>query len=458
MSMKHPIMGFEHVHRHSDNSLLDGLGKVWEYAQYSKEVNQKYLCITDHGVMGAVPQQIAEADEYNLKPIFGCELYINRMQFKASCREESQKFREGLDEAEKKRFDKNNHLLAIAYNAEGYKNLVQLTSWAWIHGYYRRPRVNWELVLAHKEGIIFTSTCANSEIASAFFNYGEDAGMDKVAEYIAAFGDKFYLELMMLDFKDQKPYDAFLLRAHLKFGVPLILTQDCHYCKKENSLHQRLMLMMQKGKTIQDIQALIDSGAEDIFELQDENLWMKSEEELNEKWESDYSEIIDYDLFKTAKANTVKVCEFASGVALDRTIKLPNLDDEKNKLWQLVMEGYMNRGLPKDKRSKEYLDRIKEEYKLICDKGFASYFLIEKMMVEKGIEACPKLYGWGEDLAWAARGPGRGSFCGSLLAYCLDLHDVEPIEHDLLFSRFLSPVRGGKQMKTRWTAEPCITE
>ena len=455
MKTRHDVTGFENLHRHTDYSLLDGLATVREYAIRSNEINQKYLCITDHGVLGAIPQQISESDKHGLYPIFGCELYINRMQFKASCREESAAFRKQLSEPEQKRFDKSCHLLAIAYNATGYKNLVRLSSWGHIHGYYRRPRINWDILQEHKEGLIVTSTCAISEIATAFFTGGDDAGFSKVEEYKAAFGDKFYLEMMMLDFKDQKPYDAFLIRAHNRYNIPMIMTCDCHYCKREHSYNQRLMLMMQNDRTIHEIEALVASGAaDDLFELQDQNQWMKSEEELNEKWESsDYSQIIDYDLFKQAKANTVKICELAKGVEMDRSIKLPQFPNDKNKLWELAQIGFKDRGLPD---TKEYRDRLKEEYDLICEKEFASYFLIEKMMVDEAFAVAPKLYGF--DDPSVARGPGRGSQCGSLLSYCLDLHDLEPIQHGLSFWRFLSPARGGRQMKLPFTQKPVSVE
>ena len=157
--MHHPITGFEHVHRHSDFSLLDGFAKVHEYAERQKETNQIFLCITDHGVMGAVPQQVAECEKHNLYPMFGAELYVNSMQPKVETRYQSAEFRKSLgNDVDKKspeqvKFDKSCHLLAIAYNNEGYKNLVRLTSWAWIHGYYRRPRVNHEVLMQYKEGI-----------------------------------------------------------------------------------------------------------------------------------------------------------------------------------------------------------------------------------------------------------------------------------------------------------------
>jgi len=446
--MHHPITGFEHAHRHSDFSLLDGLAKVHEYAEYSKEVNQKYLTITDHGVMGAVPSQITMADKHKLKPIFGIEMYINPMQEKMNSRSESSEFRKSLDEVQTKRFDKSNHLLGLAYNFTGYQNLVRMSSWAWIHGFYKRPRINHEILQQHKEGIIFTSTCGNSEIGQAFLrNKDDQEGFAMIEKYLEMLGrDHFYLELMMLDWKEQKPYDAFLVRAHEKYGIPLLLTQDCHYCKKEHSRNQQLMLIQQNGKTISEIEALVASGSDDIFELQDTNLWMKSEDELNEMWEKEFQDVIPYELFMQAKANSVAICQKCEGVELDRRIKLPELESAPKILMENIMKGFEERKLPK---TKKYLERIKEEYTLICKKGFASYFLIQKDMTDTARFKSPEILGWGDGTE--AVGPGRGSVCGSLIAYCLHLHDVEPVHHDLLFSRFLSPARGGKQMKTRFT-------
>lgn len=452
--MQHPVMGYENLHRHSDFSLLDGFARVSEYAEYQKEINQKFLCITDHGVMGAIPEQIAESEKHNLFPLYGVELYVNPMQPKSDSRAETAEFRKHLCEEDQKKFDKSRHLLAIAYNNVGYSNLVALTSWGWIHGYYRRPRVNHEILMQHKEGIIFTSTCANSEIAQAFFAGGDEAGYEMLEKYMAMFGEHFYLELMMLDFKDQRPYDAFLLRAHDKYHIPLIMTTDCHYCRKEHSFNQRLMLMQQNKRTIAEVQAMIDSGeAEDLFELQDTNLWLKSEDELNEMWEQKFSDVIDYELFKQSKANTVKIAEFAKGVEINREVKLPQIPDADVVLWEEIKKGFTKRGCP---ATIEYSKRIKEEYELITQKGFASYFLIQKMMVDEARRIAPEILGFGDGSE--AVGPGRGSVCGSLVAYCLRLHDVEPIIHGLKFSRFLSPARGGWQMKIRHTINPVRNE
>jgi len=449
---------------------------VSEYAERMKEINQKYLCITDHGVMGAVPQQISESEKHNLFPIFGAELYVNEMQPEFETREQSAEFRKSLGDGStedrtvpegsktgsflQKKFDKSCHLLAVAYNNVGYSNLVRLSSWAWIHGYYRRPRVNHDVLNKYKEGIIFTTGCGISEIAHAFMGakdgdkkpiFNEEAGEAMLLRYIAMFGKQHLkLELMMNDWSMQKFYNAFLIRMHEKHGLDLMLSQDCHYCKQEHSRNQRLMLLQQNKRTLGEVEAMIAAGeSENIFEMQDPNLWMKSEDELNIKWESDFQDIIPYELYMQSKANTVKICEYAKGVEIDREIKLPKMPDADEILMEQIKRGFLSRNCPK---TSEYSKRIKEEYELICEKGFSSYFLIQKLMTDEARAKGPEILGFGDGSE--AVGPGRGSVCGSLVAYCLRLHDVEPIFHDLRFSRFLSPARGGKQMRVRHTLEP----
>ena len=441
------ITGYENCHLHSDHSLLDGLGTCEEYSKRASQINQKFLCITDHGAQGAVPRQIKACEENNISPIFGIEFYQNRWQVALHSNQERKQHMDTLNDEEKLRLRKSYHLLAIAYNEIGYSNLVRLSSWGYLSGWGgrpARPRVNYEQLLAHKEGIIFTSCCYASEIGVTFDKFGEDAAMDMVAKHIEMFGENFRLEIMMLDFAKQKPYDRFILKAHDKFGVPLVLTQDCHYCNKEDSKYQRYMLMVQTGRTIHEIEKLQAEGA-DLFELQDQQLWMKSEEELNDFWTSNYSDIIDYDLFKEAKRETVRICEKAKGVTLDRSNKLPQIPDEKAKLAESVFEGYKKRNLP---QTAVYQGCLVEELDLINRKGFASYFLIQKMMTDEARRISPSLLGFGDGSE--AVGCGRGSSVGSLACFCLGITDVDPIKHDLLFSRFLSEARGGKTMRLRF--------
>lgn len=447
--MRLRLVGYEHLHLHTDFSLLDGYGMVEEYARRATQINQHFLTVSDHGMLGVVPRQIkacekaSEKIKDNLSPIFACELYVNPMQPEAGSLEDMQKFMKDLDEDQKLSLRPSAHLLAIAYNETGYKNLVRLTSWGWTKGFYRRPRVNYEQLLRHKEGLFFTSCCYNSEVGRAFDEGGEDAANAMIDKYVEMFGkDHYFLELMLLDFNKQKPYDKFIVKAHERTGLPLILTNDCHYCNQEDSHFQRLMLMVQTGRTIKDIQkAMAEDAMADFFELQDANLWMKSEEEINEKWLKDYQDVIPYELFCQAKENTVKICERAKGVQLDRSLKLPVLPDADEILKEEVMKGFKRRGLP---QTREYVDRIKEEYSLITRKGFSSYFLIQKMMVDEARRVCTELLGWGDGSQ--AVGPGRGSAVGALTCYCLGITNVDPIYEGLLFSRFMSEARGGRSI------------
>ncbi len=435
---------------HTDFSTLDGFGMVEEYAARAPLINQKFLTISDHGMLGAVPRQIKACENINaekgkdtLSPIYACELYVNRFQPESEGLEFMQKFMEDLNEDEKQECKAGAHLLAIAYTDEGYKNLVSLSSWGWTKGFYRKPRVNYEQLVKYKKGLFFTSCCYNSEVGRAFDKGGEEAAYEVIERYISMIGkENYFLELMLLDFNKQKPYDAFIVKAHEKYGLKLILTNDCHYCQAEDSHFQRLMLMVQTNRTIQEIQkAIAEDSMQDFFELQDANLWMKSEEELNDKWLKDYSDIIPYELFCEAKKNTVEICNKAKGVAIDRSLKLPILPDADERLKEEVMKGFKERCLPKNK---VYLDRIKEEYSLITRKGFSSYFLMQKLMTDEARRFCKQILGGDGS---QAVGPGRGSAAGALTCYCLGITNVDPVYEGLLFSRFMSEARGGRSIK-----------
>ena len=423
-----------------------------EYCVRAPQINQKFLTISDHGMMGAIPRQIRGCEKVNdkygkdtLSPIFAVELYMNRLQPEMTEQDEGKKIYSDLTEAEKNEFKSSSHLLAIAYSNEGYKNLVRLSSWGWTKGFYRRPRVNYEQLLKHKEGIIFTSCCYASEIGRAFDKGGEEAGFAMVERYVEMFGkENFYLEIMLLDFKKQKPYDEFIVKAKQKYGLKIILSNDTHYCNKEDSQYQRLMLMIQTNRTIAEIEsAMREDANQDFFELQDANLWMKSEEELNEKWLNDYQDSIPYEIFCEAKRTTVDICRRAKGIQLDRSLKLPVISDGDDILKKEVIQGYKKRNLPSN--DKRYIKRIEEEYSLITRKGFTSYFLIQKMMTDEARRVCRDLLGFGDGSQ--AVGPGRGSACGSLICYCLGITNVDPIREELLFSRFMSEARGGRTLQ-----------
>lgn len=387
-------------------------------------------------MLGAVPRQIKACAKNNISPIFAAELYINPLQPESSCLEDMQKFTKDLDDEQKLALRPSPHLLAIAYNEIGYSNLVRLTSWGWTKGFYRKPRINYEQLIKHKEGLFFTSCCYNSEVGRAFEHGGEDAAFAMIEKYVEMVGkDHYFLELMMLDFAKQKPYDKFIVKAHEKYGLPLILSQDVHYCNKEDSKYQRLMLMVQTGRTIQDIQkAMAEDNMQDFFELQDTQLFLKSESELNEMWFNEYQDIIPYELFCQAKMNTVKICERAKGVQLDRSLKLPVIPDADDILLEEIKKGVKERRIPK---TAEYSKRIQEEYSLITRKGFASYFLIQKKMTDEARRVCGELLGFGDGSQ--ACGPGRGCLAPDVLiqlrnGFCKKIKDI--IVGDEVITRF----------------------
>lgn len=400
-------------------------------------------------MMGAVPRQIRSCEKVcdkfgkdKLSPIFAAELYVNRLQPQSSSLAEVQRFANDLAPDDLSELRASPHLLAIAHSEEGYKNLVRLTSWGWTKGFYRKPRVNYEQLLEHKGGLYFTSCCYNSEVGRAFDSGGEEAAMRMIDRYVGMFGrDNYFLEIMLLDFVKQKPYDKFIVDAHLKTGLKIIISNDCHYCRQEDSRLQRLMLMVQTNRTVQEIEkAVREDAMQDFFELQDSNLWMKSEEELNDKWLSSYSDVVPYEVFCEAKRNTVEICRKAKGVQLDRSLKLPVFPDCDERLKELVVRGFRERNLP---RTREYMDRVKEELGLITRKGFSTYFLIQKMMTDEARKWCRENIG-GDGTQ--AVGPGRGSACGSLVCFCLGITDVDPVYEGLLFSRFMSEARGGRSI------------
>ncbi|TFE27834.1 DNA polymerase III subunit alpha [Cohnella luojiensis] len=397
---------FVHLHVHSEYSLLDGAARIKEMTARAAELGMKSLALTDHGVMyGAVPFYKA-CLEHGIKPIIGMEAYIT-----AGSRHDKQSRKE----------QPTYHLTLLAKNEKGYRNLMKLTSIGHLEGFYYRPRIDFEALTEHAEGLICLSGCMSSELSRQLMDDKYDEAKATAIRYRELFGSDYYLEIQDHGILEQKKVTAGVIKLSEELGIDLAATNDSHYiCEDDHSL-QDVLLCIGTGKTIDD---------PDRFKISTNQLFLKSGEEMS-------------DLFRhvpEAIANTVKIADSCSlKLEFGRHIlpsfsPLPTGSSAAQYLWELCQRGLSERygGLAEWKDAdfrKTTEERLQYELRVIGEMGFDDYFLIVwdfiRFAHEHGI----------------VTGPGRGSSAGSLVAYVLKITDVDPIKHKLLFERFLNPER-----------------
>lgn len=390
-------MSFVHLHVHTEFSLLDGACRIDKVARKAKELGQTALAITDHGVMyGAVAFYKACKAE-GIKPIIGCEVYV----------------------ATRKRTDKehgidgNTHLILLCKNETGYKNLCYLDSVAFTEGFYVKPRIDWDLLREHKEGLICLSGCVGGEIPKLIIRGEYEAAKAKAIELSKMFGPgNFYLEIQDHGRPDEKAASVGLIRISEETGIPLVVTNDAHYVEKEDSFYQDVLMSIQMGKTVEDERRL---------RFETEELYLKSEEEMRSLF-PEHPEAAD----NTCAIADLCNFDFEFGNYHLPRFKLPEGEtDSYNYLLKLCEQGF----------ARKYGDRpevhaqLDYELAMIKKMGFVDYFLIVSDFIgyakRNGIPV----------------GPGRGSAAGSVVSYCLDITDVDPIKYSLFFERFLNPER-----------------
>lgn len=418
-------MKFTQIHVHSDFSVLDGYGMVGEYAAKAASLGMKSLVITDHGMGAAFPQLIEETAKHGIKPVFGCEVYTNQHNNLIPSFS-------GQTDDMKKRIRRAGHIILIAKNDIGYKNLIKIISMGWIDGFYYKPRVSFDDIEANAEGLICTTACIGSEPNRKILD-GDRAGMiQDLLRLKGIFGDDLFLEMELLRIPpDDDPTDTIidhdlqvrvnkeLILASRHMDIPLVVANDCHYAEREDSFNHKLMLIINSKGT------LSNPGK---FEFHTDQLWFKSEAEMDETWERDEHNLyMPRDVYEQAKANTSEICSRCD-VEVDTTPKFPVMPGAKEKMLEGCLEAMKRKGFYDNA---EYRKRLVKEYDLICEKGFESYFIICRMIVDHA-----KSNGW-------LVGPGRGSGAGSLICYLLGITGVDPIKHNLIFERFLSASRGG---------------
>lgn len=393
---------FTHLHLHTQYSLLDGFVRIEDLITTVKELGMSSIAITDHGAMFGVPMFYDCCKKEGIKPIIGCEVYISRRSMR---------------DKEAKIDTEPYHLILLAKNNTGYKNLMKIVSAGYIEGFYYRPRVDKDYLKLHSEGLIALSACLAGEIPSYIVAENIDKAKEAAREYIEIFGrENFFFELQENGIYEQKIVNFNLKQMADDLGVGLVATNDVHYINREDAKAHDVLLCIQTNAKVND---------ESRMRFSSDTFYLRSPHEMEELF-SDCPEAIS----NTSKIAQMCEVEFKYGeYHLPHFITPYNIKTEKY-LETLAYEGLESKAKNKTKQELSiYKNRLADELKVICEMGFCDYFLIVwdfiKFAKENGI----------------AVGPGRGSAVGSLVSYCLNITTVDPIEYKLLFERFLNSER-----------------
>ena len=391
-------MSFVHLHVHSEYSLLDGACRIDGLMDRVKELGQTAVALTDHGVMYGCIDFYKAAKAAGIKPIIGCEVYVapRRMTDKVH----------GLDQ-------ESYHLVLLCENQKGYENLCYMVSEAFLHGFYGKPRIDLELLEQRHEGLIALSACLGGAIPQALLHEDYQGAREYALRLSNMFGpDRFYLELQDHGIEAQRPVNQGLQRLAREEGLPLVITNDAHYLRKEDADMQDVLLCIQTGKTVDDQNRM-------RFETQE--FYLKSEEELRALFPG----------CDEAFSNTQKIADMCNVEFTFHEYHLPAYPvpegyTNEEYFRKLCYEGFRER-YPEE--PKEYRERMEYEISVISSMGYVNYYLIVWDFIHYAKEAGIPV------------GPGRGSGAGSIVAYCIHITEVDPMKYGLIFERFLNPER-----------------
>lgn len=431
------MANFIPLHIHSEYSLLDGMIRVGDLVKYAQENNLPAIAITDHGVMYSAVEFYELAEHAGINPLIGCEFYVNTGDIHVH--------------------DSNNnplyHLILIAKDNKGYKNLIKLVSTAWCEGFYYKPRINFELLKEYHEGLICASACLGGEVLQHLLKNEYDQAKEVAKRYQDLFGDDYYIELQDHNMEEQKRTNPDLMKIAKELGIKMIITNDSHYLRKEDADAQDTLLCLQTNANKDD---------EKRFHFPNNEFYVKSKEEMRQafSWMDDAT-------FEECCANTEEVANKCNVEIELHNAPLPHYDvpeefiftsddvdpkiierlKKKNKTENTAdvleeakyiqgIENYLEHivfeGLKKrygDPPPEDIIKRAKYELGVINHMGFPAYFMITWDFIH---------FAKTHDIPV---GPGRGSAAGSVVAYALEITDIDPIYHKLLFERFLNPER-----------------
>jgi len=397
-------VSFVHLHTHSHYSLLDGLTKLDELIDVAKKDGAPAVALTDHGVMYGAIEFYQKCKKAGIKPIVGIEAYLAP---------DSRLNKNTVDDEKR-----NYHLLLLAKNSEGYKNLIKLTTIAHLEGYYYKPRIDWEVLQKYSSGLIASTACIGGEIPRLILSGKMDKAKQRIREYEKLFGQgNFYLEIQNHpDLEQQDGVNKKLIELGKELGVPLVATNDIHYLNQEDYDVQDVLLCLQTKKKKED---------EDRMEMQGQDFYYKPAKEMKEAFKD----------IPEAVANTLAIAEKCNLEIELGKIQLPHFEvpagyDGNSYLRKITEDGLLKRyGKTYPEINQKIKERMDYELSVIAKMDWPSYFLIVADFVN-----------WAKDQKIVV-GPGRGSAAGSLVCFLTGITNLDPLEYDLLFERFLNPDR-----------------
>ncbi len=385
---------FAHLHLHTQFSLLDGMGRIDQYIERAQQLGMQHMAVTDHGVMYAAMDWYNAATKAGMHPIIGMEAYL-------------------AEGPVAKRERKSYHLLLLAENERGYRNLMQLASKAALHGFYYRPRIDLEMLQEHREGIIATSACLGGPVANNFLNHQPEKAYDYAGRLAEIFGkERFFIELQDHGLKEQLDVNRELIPLAQKLGLPLVATNDVHYNDQEDASAQDVLVCVQTNTTIHDPKRM---------KQESDQFYLKSPAEMARL----FGETPE------ALMNTIRIAEMANVDLSFKGYHLPEFDVPAGMTSDIYLRKLCEQGAMKHYGTLEgeIGERLDYELNIIADMGFTNYFLIVWDFVKFAKE---------NDILV---GPGRGSAAGSLVTYCLEITGLDPLKYNLIFERFLNPSR-----------------
>lgn len=404
--LKNPMCdSFVHLHTHSEYSMLDGLGRIGDLVAEAKRLGQPALALTDHGVMHGAIEFFRECTYNDVKPIIGVEAYQTIWGRPMGGRDGQ------LDR-------ENYHLLLLAKDMTGYRNLLKIASHSQTEGYYYKPRVDHDFLAKHAEGLICTTGCLGAEVPNLLLQGKENEAYERLGWYSEVFGkENFFIELQEHTIEELRPINSTLVPWADKFGLPLLATNDVHYVKEGDAIPHEMLLCVQTSASIK---------SDKRMRLSDQSYFLKSRAQMEETFRP------FIDLPASAYDNSILIAEMCNVDLEDKEFHLPDIEIPEGHTYATYLRQCTEEGLKRLYGARaddpEVQERMEHELKIINQMGFEVYFLIVADLCN---------FARSRDIWWNVRGSGAGS----LIAYCTGITGIDPLKNQLIFERFLNPAR-----------------